>query len=164
MTVAKAMAGGFPLSGVIGKAEIMDAPAPGGLGGTYGGSPLACAAGLAVLEVIEHENLCQRADLIGTQVADHLRSMQADGLRQHLGDIRQLGAMIAVELVKDGDASQPDAELTTKVVQTAAANGLLLLPCGVRGNVVRFLPALTIDEATLQQGLDIFGATLRSLV
>jgi 4-aminobutyrate aminotransferase/(S)-3-amino-2-methylpropionate transaminase len=114
--------------------------------------------------VIEHENLCQRADLIGTQVADHLRSMQADGLQEHLGDIRQLGAMIAVDLVKDGDAGQPDAELTTRMVQQAAANGLLLLPCGVRGNVVRFLPALTIDEATLQQGLDIFGATLRSLV
>ena len=163
MTVAKAMGGGFPISGVVGKAGIMDAPAPGGLGGTYGGSPLACAAGLAVLEVIEHERLCERAIVIGDAVRARLEALRGDGLDGIMGDVRQLGAMIAVELVREGDADQPDADLTVKLVQQAAENGLILLSCGVRGNVVRFLPALTIDEVTLQQGLDIFEASLRGM-
>ena len=124
MTVAKSLAGGFPLSGVIGKAEIMDAPAPGGLGGTYAGSPLSCAAALAVLDVIEKENLCARANTIGAQIKQRLNGLRGRHGLHCVGDVRGLGAMIALELVKFGDVNAPDADLTKALVQRAAANGL----------------------------------------
>ncbi len=159
ITVAKAMAGGYPISGVIGKADIMDAPAPGGLGGTYGGSPLGCAAGLAVLEIIEADNLCQRAIEIGDHIVRRL-----EGLRQSdngIGDIRTLGAMSAMELVKEGDAEKPDPERTKQIVAAARAQGLLLLSCGVRANVIRFLTPLTIPFEILDEGLDILAHVMR---
>ena len=159
MTVAKSLAGGFPLSGVIGKADIMDAPAPGGLGGTYAGSPIACAAGLAVLDVIEKEQLCARANAIGAQIKTRLSALRSRGL-SCIGDIRGLGAMVAMELVKNGDARQPDADLTKRLVQRAADNGLLLLSCGTRLNVIRFLAPLTASDAIVSEGLDILERAL----
>lgn len=156
MTMAKGIAGGLPLAAVVGKADIMDAPPPGGLGGTYGGSPVACAAALAVLDVIEEEQLCERAERIGQQLADRLRGLQEQFPAQ-VGEIRQIGAMVAMELVKDGDARQPNPELTKAIVAGAASNGLILLSCGVRGNVIRFLPPLTIQESVLEEGLDILS-------
>lgn len=160
MTVAKAMAGGFPISGVIGKAALMDAAAPGGLGGTYGGSPLGCAAGLAVLETIETEDLCARARAIGARIVERCEAIaQSD---RGLGDIRTLGAMSAVEFVEDGDAARPDAARTAAVVAAARERGLLLLSCGVRGNVIRFLPPLTIPMEQLDEGLDLFEAAVKA--
>jgi len=160
MTVAKSLAGGFPLSGVVGKAEIMDAPAPGGLGGTYAGSPLSCAAALAVLDVIEKENLCARANTIGAQIKQRLNGLRGRHGLTCVGDVRGLGAMIALELVKFGDVNAPDAELTKALVQRAAANGLVLLSCGTRLNVIRFLVPLTVSDAVLNEGLDIFERSL----
>lgn len=162
MTIAKAMAGGFPIAGVIGKAAIMDAPGPGGLGGTYGGSPLGCAAALEVLRIIAEDDLCGRADLIGAQIRSRLESLRADGVRA-LGDIRGLGAMIAVELVVDGDPARPDPDLTRAIVAKAGEAGLILLPCGMRGNVIRFLPALTAPEDVIAEGLDILEGAIRAL-
>jgi len=159
MTIAKAMAGGFPISGVIGKVEIMDAALPGGLGGTYGGSPLGCVAGLKVLEIIESDRLCERANEIGKLFSARLRELQ--GQFSEIGDVRNLGAMIAIELVDAADPSLPDPELTKTIVSNAAEKGLLLLSCGVRGNVIRFLPALTIETALIHEGLDILSAVLR---
>tara|TARA_R110002096_G_scaffold436071_1_gene666881 strand:+ start:63356 stop:64636 length:1281 start_codon:yes stop_codon:yes gene_type:complete len=163
MTAAKAMAGGFPISAVIGKADIMDAAAPGGLGGTYGGSPLGCVAGLKVLEIIESDNLCERAQEIGKLFAERLAKMRSNKITC-LGEIRNVGAMIAVEMVKDGDANKPDAELTKVIVEKAAEKGLILLSCGVRGNVIRFLPALTASDEVLNEGLDILAAVLEETV
>ena len=159
ITVAKAMAGGFPISALIGKAEIMDAASPGGLGGTYGGSPLGCVAGLEVLKIIESDKLCERANEIGELFSQRLHSMHSNQITC-LGDIRHVGAMIAVELVEGGDADKPDANLTGAVVKAAAENGLILLSCGVRGNVIRFLPALTASDEILHEGLDILEQVL----
>jgi 4-aminobutyrate aminotransferase/(S)-3-amino-2-methylpropionate transaminase len=164
LTTAKGIAGGYPLAAVVGKADIMDAPLPGGLGGTYAGSPVACTAALAVLEIIEEEALVARAEAIGERAGARLRSMQS----KHPGIIGEVradrGAMIAVELVKDGDAAKPDADLTKSVVSSAYENGLVLLSCGVNGNVIRLLPALTITDAVLDEGLDILERCLDSAV
>ncbi|MFC7047927.1 4-aminobutyrate--2-oxoglutarate transaminase [Emcibacter nanhaiensis] len=159
MTVAKAMAGGFPISGVVGKADMMDAAAPGGLGGTYGGSPLGCVAGLKVMEIIEQDNLCQRAVEIGELFKGRLLRLKGNGMSS-IGEVRNLGAMIAMELVKDGEADRPDPELTGRIVRDAAEKGLTLLSCGVRGNVIRFLPALTASDDLLNEGLDILEQVL----
>ena len=160
MTVAKSLAGGFPLSGVVGKAEIMDAPAPGGLGGTYAGSPLSCAAALAVLDVIEKEKLCERANAIGAVIRQRLNTLRGKHGLTCIGDVRGPGAMIGLELVRNGDAQQPDAELTKALVQRAAANGLLILSCGTRANVIRFLVPLTAGDAIVSEGLGIFERSL----
>ncbi|MBU0557135.1 MAG: 4-aminobutyrate--2-oxoglutarate transaminase [Alphaproteobacteria bacterium] len=162
ITIAKAMAGGFPISGLIGKAEVMDAPDVGGLGGTYGGSPLGCVAGLEVLKIIESDRLCERAVALGDEIKSRLRQLRQSGLYA-IGDVRGPGAMVAVELVKDGDPDRPAPDLTRAVVQEGAANGLLLLSCGLRGNVVRFLPALTMPDALLAEGLDRLEDVLRKL-
>lgn len=159
MTIAKAMAGGFPISGVIGKADIMDAPAPGGLGGTYGGSPLGCAAGLAVLDVIAEENLCERAIQIGERIV-----RRCEALRQSdngIGDIRTLGAMTAMELIHEGDPTRANPERTKRVVTSARDKGLLLLSCGTRANVIRFLTPLTIPYDVLDEGLGLLAETVR---
>jgi 4-aminobutyrate aminotransferase/(S)-3-amino-2-methylpropionate transaminase len=158
MTVAKSIAGGVPLSAVVGKTQIMDAPAPGGLGGTYAGSPLACAAGLAVLEVMQQERLAERAQRLGVRLVERLRTLQ----QQHdcIGDVRGLGAMVAMELVRGRNAEQPDAELTRALVQAAGRRGLVLLSCGIYSNVIRILAPLTIPDAELEEGLDILAASL----
>jgi 4-aminobutyrate aminotransferase / (S)-3-amino-2-methylpropionate transaminase / 5-aminovalerate transaminase len=119
MTLAKSLASGFPLAAVVGKAAIMDAPAPGGLGGTYAGSPVASAAALAVLDVIERENLCMRAADIGGQLVQSLRD--AAGELPAIGEVRKLGAMVALERVRNGDAKQPDAELSKALVKHSAS-------------------------------------------
>src|SRR5680860_462460 len=162
MTMAKGIAGGFPLAAVVGKAEIMDQPGPGSLGGTYGGSPIGCAAALAVLDVIEEEQLCERALQIGERLTGRLRQLQSR-FPMRIGDVRNLGAMIAMELVVDGDVNQPDPELTKALVTEASQNGLILLSCGIRGNVVRFLPALTIIDPLIDEGMDILDACFSAL-
>jgi 4-aminobutyrate aminotransferase/(S)-3-amino-2-methylpropionate transaminase len=161
MPVAKSLAGGFPLSAVIGRADIMDSVPPGGLGGTYGGSPIGCAAGLAVLDVIAQERLCERADFIGRIVTDWARGLQAGN--PAIGDVRGLGAMCAIEFVENGDAARPAPELTRGVAAGALAEGVLLLTCGVRGNVIRFLPPLTIDEGLLRGALDTVAGVIGRL-
>ncbi len=161
MTVAKSISGGLPLSAVIGKAAIMDAPAPGGLGGTFAGSPLACAAGLAVLATIRAENLIARADHVGRELSVTLRNWQI--AHRSIGDVRGLGAMVAMELVKNSDPTQPDADLTRALVQAAGRRGLILLSCGIYSNVIRFLPPLTIPDAQLHEGLEILAAALQEV-
>jgi 4-aminobutyrate aminotransferase-like enzyme len=158
ITVAKSLAGGLPLSGVIGRAEVMDAPAPGGLGGTYAGNPLACAAALAVLDIFEQEHLLERADRLGRRLIDHLRGMQAR--HSQVGDVRGLGAMTALELVRDRDSREPDAALTDRVVAQARERGLILLKAGLYGNVIRILVPLTIEDALLDRALGILDEAL----
>jgi 4-aminobutyrate aminotransferase/(S)-3-amino-2-methylpropionate transaminase len=161
MTMAKSLAGGFPLAAVVGKANIMDAPLPGGLGGTYAGSPIACAAALAVLDVIAEEKLCERAVRMGEQMTGVLRVAQKT--IPAIGEVRNLGAMVAMELVKNGDAHQPDADLTKALVKHAAGKGLVLLSCGLYGNVIRFLAPLTASEEIVAEGLGIVVESLREL-
>ncbi|RQP04456.1 MAG: 4-aminobutyrate--2-oxoglutarate transaminase [Paracoccus sp. BP8] len=160
VTMAKGLAGGFPLSAVTGRAEIVDAPAPGGLGGTYAGNPLAIAAALAVLEVIEDEDLCARAEEIGSAIRSRLQKL-AERFPA-IGDVRGLGAMNAFELVQAGDRSQPDAQLTAAIVAEAEARGLILLSCGTRYNVIRLLPPLTIPDAQLSEALEILEAAVEA--
>jgi 4-aminobutyrate aminotransferase / (S)-3-amino-2-methylpropionate transaminase / 5-aminovalerate transaminase len=156
LTSAKGIAGGFPLAAVVGKAEIMDAPLPGGLGGTYAGSPVGCAAALAVLEVMD--GLVERAVAIGARTKARLEAMQKK-YPGAIGEIRaDRGAMIAIELVEGGDAHRPAADLTKAIVAKAYESGLVLLSCGVYGNVIRLLPALTIEDELLDEGLDILDA------
>ncbi|WP_160064436.1 4-aminobutyrate--2-oxoglutarate transaminase [Psychromonas sp. L1A2] len=162
ITMAKGIAGGFPISAVVGKSEIMDAPLPGGLGGTYGGSPVACAAALAVLEVIEEENLVQRSNEIGAIFNEKLTLLKS----QHpelISDVRNKGAMIAIELMTDGDIEQPNSVLTQAIIANAAKYGLVLLACGFYGNVIRFLPALTASNEIVEEGLEQFTKLFKSL-
>jgi 4-aminobutyrate aminotransferase/(S)-3-amino-2-methylpropionate transaminase len=158
MVVAKSIAGGVPLSAVIGKAPIMDAPGPGGLGGTFAGSPLACAAGLAVLEVIRDERLAERAQHMGHFMTSRLKGLQVRF--PCIGDVRGPGAMVAMELVKNGRADEPNAELTSQLVQAAGRAGLIILGCGIYSNVIRFLPPLTISDALLKDGFKLLEQAL----
>ncbi len=152
VVTAKGIAGGLPLAAVTGRAEIMDAPHVGGLGGTYGGNPLACAAALAVFDAIEEDGLLDRARQIGATLVERLTAMQAADRR--LGDIRGRGAMIALELVEPGTL-EPDAELTRRVAAAAHARGLIVLTCGTWGNVLRFLPPLSMPDQLLAEALDV---------
>jgi 4-aminobutyrate aminotransferase/(S)-3-amino-2-methylpropionate transaminase len=163
MTVAKGIAGGFPIAAVIGRQAVMDGPEPGGLGGTYAGSPLGCAAGLAVLDVIEEEDLCARALQVGERLVEGLERLR-EKYPDRVGDIRALGAMVALELVSDGDAGKPDAALTKAVCSKAVESGLILLSCGVRGNVIRILAPLTIAMDHLDEGLGILEAAFEDCV
>jgi 4-aminobutyrate aminotransferase/(S)-3-amino-2-methylpropionate transaminase len=159
--MAKSLAGGFPLAAVVGKAHIMDAPLPGGLGGTYAGSPISIAAALAVLEVIEEESLCARAESMGTLFVSTLRAAQKS--LPAIGEVRNLGAMVAMELVKNGDPHQPDPDLTKALVKQAAAKGVVLLSCGIYGNVIRFLAPLTASDEIVREGLGLVIDALREL-
>ncbi|UXU74109.1 MULTISPECIES: 4-aminobutyrate--2-oxoglutarate transaminase [unclassified Paracoccus (in: a-proteobacteria)] len=158
VTMAKGLAGGFPLSAVTGRAEIVDAPAPGGLGGTYAGNPLAIAAARAVLEIIVDEDLCARAEEIGLAIRSRLQKL-AERFPA-IGDVRGLGAMNAFELVRIADRSQPDPQLTAAIVAQAQARGLILLSCGTRYNVIRLLPPLTIPDDHLAEALDILESAV----
>ncbi|KGK01090.1 4-aminobutyrate--2-oxoglutarate transaminase [Thalassotalea sp. ND16A] len=162
MTMAKGIAGGFPIAAVVGKSEIMDAPLPGGLGGTYGGSPVACAAALTVLDVIEEENLITRSAEIGALFNERLTQLQTQ-FPKLIGEVRNQGAMIAMELVQQGDFEQPNPELTQAIIAKAAEYGLVLLACGFYSNVIRFLPALTISDELANEGLDKFTELFASV-
>ena len=153
ITVAKSLAGGFPLSGVTGKAAIMDAAEPGGLGGTYAGSPVACAAALAVLDVIEEEKLLARAEWLGDRVKAAVAKASQRNDTVPIALVRGPGAMVAFDIVKKRGSSEPDADATKRVTQAAIADGLVLLSCGVYGNTIRILVPLTVEEAVLDEGL-----------
>ncbi len=157
MTMAKSMAGGTTLSAVVGRSEVMDAPNPGGLGGTYAGNPLAVAAAHAVLDVMAEENLCERAAVLGKRLEARLQV--AKSKNRCMGDIRALGAMVACEMVNP-ETGAPDADLTKKVQQAALKKGLLLLTCGVYGNVIRFLFPLTIEDSVFDEALTILDSVL----
>ncbi|WP_328355115.1 4-aminobutyrate--2-oxoglutarate transaminase [Mycobacterium sp. NBC_00419] len=157
IVTAKGIADGLPLAAVTGRAEIMDAPHVSGLGGTYGGNPVACAAALATIETIELDGLLDRAKHIEKVMKDKLGRIQADDDR--IGDVRGRGAMIAVELVKSGTA-EPDPDLTKTLAAKAHSQGVLVLTCGTFGNILRFLPPLTISDELLIEGLDILAGIL----
>lgn len=161
ITMAKSMAGGFPISAVVGRANVMDAPAAGGLGGTYAGSPMACAAALAVMDVFEQENLLQRSRDVGQRITASLQALA----KRHtcIAEVRGLGAMVAMELCKNGNPAQPDAELTKALAAEATRRGLILLTCGTYGNVVRILVPLTASDAVLDEGLAIVADALATL-
>jgi 4-aminobutyrate aminotransferase / (S)-3-amino-2-methylpropionate transaminase / 5-aminovalerate transaminase len=160
IVTAKGIAGGLPLSAVTGRADIMDAPHVGGLGGTYGGNPVACAAALAVFETIEADGLVERAGEIERLMKARLGRLQAEDDR--IGDVRGRGAMIAVELVKSGTAD-PNPELTKELSAAAHAAGVIVLTCGTYGNILRFLPPLTISDELLEEGLDVLALLLADL-
>jgi 4-aminobutyrate aminotransferase/4-aminobutyrate aminotransferase/(S)-3-amino-2-methylpropionate transaminase len=159
ITLAKGLGGGFPLSAVTGRASIMDASHPGGLGGTYGGNPISIAAAHAVLDVIETEDLCGKATRVGLRMQTHLQALAKQF--PCIGDVRGLGAMVAFELVKDPATKEPDAELTASVLAHAEKRGLILLSCGTSANVVRLLSPLTIPGAVLEEGLSLLSAALQ---
>ncbi|MDG4891979.1 4-aminobutyrate--2-oxoglutarate transaminase [Mesorhizobium sp. WSM4976] len=157
-TMAKSLAGGFPLSAVTGRAEIMDAPGPGGLGGTYGGSPIGVAAAHAVLDVIDEEKLCDRANALGARLKQRLESIRDDV--PEIVDIRGPGFMNAVEF-NDVKKGLPSAEFANAVRLKALDNGLILLTCGVYGNVIRFLSPITIQDGVMTEALDILESSIR---
>ncbi|CBS90203.1 4-aminobutyrate--2-oxoglutarate transaminase [Azospirillum lipoferum] len=164
VTMAKSLAGGFPLSALTGKAALMDAPIPGGLGGTYAGSPLATTAALAVINVIEEEKLVERAEKLGERIAGRFRTMAQRNSLSVIGDVRNLGAMVAMELVTDRETKEPAADLTKALVAKAAEKGLILLSCGTYANVIRVLVPLTASDALVDEGLDIIECSLEELV
>lgn len=157
-TMAKGLGGGFPIAAVTGRADIMDAPGPGGLGGTYAGNPLGIAAGNAVLDVIEEEKLCERAEQLGARLKQRLQSL-VEAVPQ-IVDIRGPGFMNAVEFNVPGSTT-PDADFTNKVRLRALEKGLILLTCGVYANVIRFLAPITIQDNVFAEALDILEASLR---
>ena len=157
VTTAKGIAGGLPLSAVTGRAEIMDSAHAGGLGGTYAGSPIACAAALATIDTYEKENLAARAREIGAIITEFFTELQKTDAR--IGDIRGRGAMMAVEFVESG-SNTPAAALTSAIAKHAADEGVILLTCGTYGNVVRFLPPLSISDELLREGLQIVADAL----
>ncbi|MFX1738877.1 4-aminobutyrate--2-oxoglutarate transaminase [Paraburkholderia sp. A1RI_3L] len=161
MTIAKSLGGGMPISGVVGRADVMDAAAPGGLGGTYAGNPLAVAAAHAVLDVIDEERLCDRATALGERLKAKLSALK--GEVPQIADVRGPGAMIAVEFCKAG-TDQPDVDFTKRVQARALERGLLLLVCGVYSNVIRFLFPLTIQEAVFDEALGILEEVLKESV
>ena len=161
ITMAKSMAGGTTLSAVCGKAEVMDGPAPGGLGGTYAGNPLAIAAAHAVIDIIEQEQLVARANVLGDRLVARLKKAQKNN--PTIKDVRGLGSMIAVEFY-DPSTNQPSMEITKQVQQAALAEGLILLTCGVYTNALRFLYPLTIQDAVFDEALDILDRALMKVI
>jgi 4-aminobutyrate aminotransferase len=159
IVMAKSLAGGFPLSAVTGRATVMDAPAPGGLGGTYAGSPVAIAAALAVLDVIRDENLVERASRLGEELRARLDRLQRDV--PQIAEVRGLGAMIGVEFA-DAKTREPDPAFAKKVQARALESGLLLLTCGIHFNVIRFLMPLTIPDAVFAEALQILEQSIRA--
>lgn len=164
VTLAKGLAGGLPLSAIVGRTDIMDASAPGGLGGTYAGNPVACAAAHTVLDIITDENLCARANAIGEIIQSRCRELASRSNLNCIGDVRGLGAMCAVEFVKDRTSGEPAPDLTAQVLKSGTARGLILLSCGTYGNVIRFLPPLTASDEIVKEGMDLFEASLTDAV
>ena len=164
ITVAKSMAGGYPIAGVIGRAEVMDAVIPGGLGGTYGGNPVACAAALAAIQAIEDEGLLARSTTLGAHFRARFADIGARVAPYRMWDIRGLGAMIAVEFVTDFESAAPDAALTKAVVAHALKRGLILLSCGMHGNALRIMVPLTASDEIIDEGLAIFEEALAAAI
>jgi 4-aminobutyrate aminotransferase/(S)-3-amino-2-methylpropionate transaminase len=164
ITVAKSMAGGYPIAGVIGRADVMDAAGPGMLGGTYGGNPVACAAALAAIEVIEEEGLLARSTALGAHFCARLAEIGARSAPYRMWDIRGLGAMIGIEFVTDFETATPDAALTKAIGAHALKRGLILLSCGLHGNALRIMVPLTASDAVIDEGLAIFEAALADAV
>jgi 4-aminobutyrate aminotransferase / (S)-3-amino-2-methylpropionate transaminase / 5-aminovalerate transaminase len=162
ITTAKSLAGGLPLAAVTGRADVMEAAHPGGLGGTYGGNPLACAAALAVLDAMESERLPERARRAGERIAGRFRSWAE--VYPCIGDVRGLGAMVGMELVGNPVSRTPDKALTGRLLARALARGVILLSSGTYGNVVRVLAPLTIEDAVLDEGLAAMGDALAEAV
>lgn len=160
ITTAKSLAGGLPLAAVTGRADVLDAAQPGGLGGTYGGNPLACAAALAVLDAMKKEKLAERAAVIGERIRTRFRKWQESV--PEIGDVRGLGAMVAMELVKDRTTREPAKELTGRLQAEALKRGVILLSAGTLGNVIRVLVPLTVEDAVLDEGLAVMEAALQS--
>ena len=158
VTTAKGIAGGLPLSAVTGRAEIMDSSQVGGLGGTYGGNPIACAAALATIETYEEDDLASRARQLGDILQRRLTELKASDPR--IGDVRGRGAMMAIELVNP-ETGAPDAALTSRVAAAVIQQGVLVLTCGTWGNVIRFLPPLAISDELLNEGLDVVGKAIK---
>ncbi|WP_296427578.1 4-aminobutyrate--2-oxoglutarate transaminase [Yoonia sp.] len=164
ITVAKSMAGGYPIAGVIGRAEVMDAVIPGGLGGTYGGNPVACAAALAAIQAIEDEGLLARSTALGAHFRTKFADIGARVAPYRMWDIRGLGAMLAVEFVTDFETIAPDTALTKAVVAHALKRGLILLGCGMHGNALRIMVPLTASDEIIDEGLAIFEEALAAAV
>jgi 4-aminobutyrate aminotransferase/(S)-3-amino-2-methylpropionate transaminase len=161
ITVAKSIAMGLPLSGVLGKAEIMDAAHEGAVGGTFVGNPVAIAAALAVLDVIDDEGLVERSNSIGETIRGRMEAWQARW--PQIGDVRGLGGMLAIELVADPDTKEPAADLATQVIDAATARGLLLLRAGTYGNCIRVLVPLVITDSELDEALGVWEDALQSV-
>jgi len=164
ITVAKSMAGGYPIAGVIGRADVMDAMAPGGLGGTYGGNPVACAAALAAIDAIESEGLLDRSLKLGEHFRVRFAEIGARTAPYRMWDIRGLGAMLAVEFVTDFETANPDAALVKSICAHALKRGLILLACGMHGNALRIMVPLTASDEIVNEGLAIFEAALADAV
>jgi 4-aminobutyrate aminotransferase / (S)-3-amino-2-methylpropionate transaminase / 5-aminovalerate transaminase len=162
IVMAKSLAGGFPLSAIVGRADIMDVVGPGGLGGTYGGSPIGCAAALAVLDAMEEQHLLQRALRVGERLKSRLQALAQRTWQ--IGEVRGLGAMVAIELFQDRERRRPDADLAKQVIANAAQLGLILLSCGTYANVIRILVPLTASDALLDEGLDLLEASIAQSV
>lgn len=161
IALAKGLAGGFPISALVGKAEILDSAPPSSLGGTYGGNPISCAAALAVLDIMEDENIPQKAAAMGAHMVKRLQEMAAKN--DVIGDVRGLGCLVAIELFDDADHKIPSAKKTAALQVCARENGLILLSCGPDGNIIRFLPPLTTESEVLDEGLDILASCLAQL-
>ncbi|MDF1729278.1 MAG: 4-aminobutyrate--2-oxoglutarate transaminase [Sulfitobacter sp.] len=164
ITVAKSMAGGYPLAGVIGRADVMDAMDPGGLGGTYGGNPVACAAALAAIDAIEDEGLLARSTALGEVFKTRLAEIGARSAPYRFWDIRGLGAMVAVEFTTDFETAAPDAAFTKRVIAHALKGGLLLLSCGMHGNALRIMVPLTASDRIIDEGLEILERAVQAAV
>ena len=162
VAIAKSLAGGFPLSGVIGRAAIMDSAEPGGLGGTYGGNPVACAAALAVLDVMEQEKLLDRSNAIGTRIKAKLEKMSRQNDLMPLAAIRGPGAMIGFEIVKERGGFDPDPEATKLLTQKALELGLIVLSCGIYGNVIRILVPLTASDKVIDEGMNLLEQAMKT--
>ena len=153
ITVSKSLAAGLPLSGVVGRKEIISVPDPGEIGGTYGGSPVACAAALAVIDIFEEENLLEKAEILGQKLEAKLQELSMK--HDFIGDIRRLGAMVGCEIVEDRISKKPNKAKTSEITKYANANGLLLLNAGIKSNIIRFLAPLVITDEELAKGLAI---------
>jgi 4-aminobutyrate aminotransferase/(S)-3-amino-2-methylpropionate transaminase len=162
ITMSKSLAAGLPISAVTGRAEIMDAANPGEIGGTYGGSPLGCAAALAVIEMMEEERLPERANVIGTTILSRFQQLKES--YSCIGDVRGLGAMCAMEIVKDPATKEPDKELTGRIVQECYKRGVIVLSAGLYSNVIRILSPLVITDEQLAEGLDVIAEVFAEVV
>lgn len=161
MTLSKSIAGGLPLAAVVGRSDVIHAPTPGEIGGTYSGSPVACVASLEIIDIIKDENLTDRAEEIGARIEEELKGYEKE--YDFVGDIRRLGNMVAVELVKDRTTKEPAADIVNAIAKYANDNGLLLITAGIHNNVIRFLTPLVITEEELEKGFAILKDAFESV-